>query len=150
MFGFLKKNKDLDDENVKEYLVTGRTRFVCDENLFAGLACAVHFQKDGLRFVFDETEFFIDYSRIVSCGKFKNTKSDIRKAMDSGVLSEAVMSSSGFLAGGFYTLSNTAKEFLFLKYKDEKNEKVIHTFLLVYNTGVDIALAIIKRKASKA
>lgn len=150
MFGFLKKNKDLDDENVTEYLSSGRSRFVCDENLFAGLACTLHFEKDRIRFEFDETEFIVEYSRIVSCGKFKNTKSDIRKAMESGVLSEAVMSSSGFLAGGFYTLSNTAKEFLFLKYKDEKNEKVIHTFLLVYNVGVDLALAVIKRRASKA
>lgn len=150
MFGFGKKDNTSDsDGSSKELLVTKPARYVCDLNMFAGQTCALHFEKPGIRFVFEETERYIEYSRIVSCGKIKNTKSDIRKAMDTRVLSQAVMSSSGFLAGGFYTLENIAKEFLFIKFKDSKNDQVIHTFLLVYNSGVDRAISIIRKYAAK-
>ena len=43
------------------------------------------------------------------------------------------MSSQGFLAGGFYTLTNEAKVFLYIKFKDPDNVNIVHTFLAEYN-----------------
>lgn len=142
MFGFFKK----DDGST---IVKERVRYICDLNIFAGQTVTLRFLDDRIRLEFEEDEREIEYSRIVSCGKIKNVKSDIRRAMDENILSQAVLSSSGFAAGEFFTVTSQAKEFLFFKFQDSKNEKVIHTFLAVYNEGINKAIDLIRRKAGK-
>ena len=142
MFGFFKKEDGAT-------IVKERVRYICDLNIFAGQTVTLRFLDDRIRLEFEEDEREIEYSRITSCGKIKNVKSDIQRAMKENILSQAVLSSSGFAAGEFFTVTSQAKEFLFFKFQDSNNEKVIHTFIAVYNEGINRAIDLIRRKAKK-
>ena len=150
MFGFLKKNKEKEAPVLKEdddLLVKGKSRYVCTLNKYLSQECELHFKKDGLVCKFDDNdELVIMYDQISDCGKIDNTQADMKRAMDSKILSQNVMSSQGFLAGGFYTLTNDAKVFLYIKFKDELNVNIVHTFLVEFNDGVEKALKIMNRR----
>ena len=140
MFGFGKITPDKDGN----LLVTNKSRYVCDLNKYIGQSVVLKFKENHLIMVFDEDEIIMEYARIVSCGKIANTQVDINKAMESGVLPQSVLSSSGFINGGFYTLTNMAKLFFFFKFRDEEEENIIHTFLMEYNSGPDKAIKILR------
>ena len=150
MFGFLKKNKEKEAPVLKEdddLLVKGKSRYVCTLNKYLAQECELHFKKDGLVCKFEEgDELVIMYDQISDCGKINNTQADMKRAMDNKILSQNVMSSQGFLAGGFYTLTNDAKVFLYIKFKDELNVNIVHTFLVEFNDGVEKALKIMNRR----
>ena len=141
MFGFGKVKPDSEGN----LLVTKKARYVCDLNKYIGQSVVLKFREDHLLMVFDEDEIRMDYSRIVSCGKIGNTKVDIDRAMTSGVLPQSVLSSAGFINGGFYTLTNMAKLFFFFKFRDSEEENMIHTFLVEYNSGPDKAIKILRQ-----
>ena len=140
MFGFGKITPDKDGN----LLVSPKAKFVCDLNKYIGQSVTLTFKDDYLVMTFDEDEKIMEYARIVSCGKIANTKADINKAMESGVLPQSVLSSTGFVNGGFYTLTNMAKTFFFFKFRDEEEENIIHTFLMEYNAGPDKAIKILR------
>lgn len=143
MFGLFESKKITMDSD-GNLLVTKKSRYVCDLNKYIGQSVIIKFKEDHLLILLDEDEVRIDYSRIVSCGKIANTKQDIAKAMETGVLPQSVLSSSGFINGGFYTLTNMAKLFFFFKFRDSEEPNIIHTFLMEYNDGPDKAIKILR------
>ena len=73
-----------------------------------------------------------------------NTNFGIKEAMDKKILSPEVMQSPGFLAGNFYTLTNKARIFLYIKFEWDRGST--QTILLEYDKGSVKALKFIEKK----
>ena len=138
MFNFLKKKGN--DENVK--IRRENVSSICTSNKHTGRT-NMEFKSDCLIIEYETGIVSIPYKNIESCGKIINDKYGIKEAMDKKILSQAVFESKGFLAGNFYTLTNSAKLFLYIKYKDEVGSP--QTFLAEYDHGVDKAIRIIEK-----
>lgn len=149
MFSFLKKNKDNNDkkevDNVK--LRREQIRCVCTQNKYMSQRCTISFEENDLVLIYENGEERISYNNIESYGKIENSKYGIQEALNKKILTQGVMQSPGFLAGNFYTLTSSAKIFLYIKYKIENGS--IQTFLAEYNEGVEKAIKFIDKKMKR-
>ena len=141
MFGFLKKNDNEEDVKIKRENVSS----ICTSNKHTGRTNLI-FKEDCIEIIYETGVVEIEYSNIEACGQILNNKYGIKEAMDKKILSQGVFESKGFLAGNFYTLTNSAKSFLYIKYKDEGGPQ---TFLAEYNHGVDRAIRFIEKRRKK-
>ena len=148
MFNFFKKEKnESNDEEPVTKIKREDVRCICSLNKNLGMHCTMDFKDEYLKIIYETGEMEIYYKDIERCGKIVNSKYGIKEAMDKNILSQSVLQSKGFLAGNFYTLTNHAKEFLYIKFKDEKES--IQTFLAAYDSGVEKAIKFIEKKRNK-
>lgn len=137
MFDFLKKN---DSEVIRREDVD----CICTINQYPSRSCNIEFGEEIILIEFEEGNMEIPYSKIKSSGEFLNTDFGIKEAMDKKILSPEVMQSPGFLAGNFYTLTNKARIFLYIKFEWDRGS--IQTLLLEYDKGSTKALKFIEKK----
>ena len=148
MFDFLKKGKNENTEAEPSSKIKREdVRCICSLNKNLGMHCTMDFTEEYLKIIYETGEMEIYYKDIERCGKIINSKYGIKEAMDKNILSQSVLQSKGFLAGNFYTLTNHAKEFLYIKFRDENGS--VQTFLAEYNTGVEKAIKLINKKKNK-
>ena len=138
MFDFLKRNK----ENAGDKLRRENVNCICTLNKFPSKRCNVDFKEESIIIEYEDGNMEIPYSKIKSCGKIVNNEFGIKEAMEKNILSPDVMQSAGFLAGNFYTMTNNAIMFLYIKFEEERGS--IQTFLIEYNKGVDKAIKYIE------
>lgn len=139
MFDFLKKKENGENVKIKRENVSS----ICTSNKHTGRT-TIEFKEDCLLIIYETGIVEIPYVNIEACGQIINNKYGIKEAMDKNILSQAVLQSKGFLAGNFYTLTNSSKIFLYIKYKDDSN--ALQTFLVEYDHGVDKAIKIIEKQ----
>lgn len=141
MFDFLKKGKDSDKNinNNGSKLRRENVNCICTLNKYPSKRCNIDFGDEAIIIEYeDEDDMEIPYSKIKSCGKIVNNQYGIKDAMENNILSPDVMQSPGFLAGNFYTMTNTASMFLYIKFEEERGS--IQTFLVEYNNGIGKAI----------
>ena len=134
MFDFLKKNKE--DKNDK--LRRENVNCICTLNKFPSKRCNIDFGEESIIIEYEDGNMEIPYNKFRSCGKIVNNQFGIKEAMEKKILSPDVMQSPGFLAGNFYTMTNNAAMFLYIKFEEERES--IQTFLVEYNNGVGKAI----------
>ena len=128
MFDFLKKNKDNNEVIRRE-----NVDCICTLNQFPSKSCNIEFGEERILVEYEDGTMEIPYDKIKSCGEIINTEYGIKDAMDKKILSPEVMQSPGFLAGNFYTLTNKAKFFLYIKFEWDRGS--VQTLLLEYDKG---------------
>lgn len=135
MFDFLKKNKESSNGKLRRENVN----CICTLNKYPSKRCNIDFGDEAIIIEYEEEESMeIPYNKIKSCGKIVNNQFGIKEAMENKILSPDVMQSPGFLAGNFYTMTNSAVMFLYIKFEEERGS--IQTFLVEYNNGIGKAI----------
>ena len=142
MFGFGKKKKER-IVYVKEHL-----RYVWDINYYTTHFCDVQMEDDGLYIMLEDKITKIKWENITSCGRVDNTKHDVDYLINQKILSQATLSTPGFVVGEFYTFNEFAKTFLIIKFKDEEEQRAIHTLLLECNENSKKILKVITEKVT--
>ena len=138
MIDFFKKKEN--EESVK--ISRENVSSICTSNKHTGRTDII-FKDNCIQIKYETGIVEIPYCNIEDFGQITNNKYGIKEAMDKKILSQSVFESKGFLAGNFYTLTNSAKIFLYIKYKDETG--IIQTFLAEYDHGVDKAIKVIRK-----
>ena len=133
------------EEKSDDILVKEKVRCICTINKYLSQLCTLDFKKEYILFQYENGEMKVYYDNLISFGQIQNSEEGIKKAMDDKILSQSVLESTGFLAGNFYNLTNTAKTFLYLKFRMNDNNQV-HTFLAQYDDGVEKAIKLLTEK----
>lgn len=142
---FLSKLFGKKEEENTDILVKEKTRCICTINKYLSQLCTLDFKKEYILFKYDNGEMKVYYDNLISYGQIENSEDGIKKAMDDKILSQSVLESAGFLAGNFYTITNNAKIFLYLKFRLNDNNTV-HTFLAQYDKGIEKAIKLLDEK----
>lgn len=140
MFNFFKKKKT--EEEVTR-IKRENVDCICTLNKYLDQHCTIEFRNEYILIGYRDGEMKIYYDQIKECGKIINSKYGIQDAIDKNILSQSIFQSTGFLAGNFYTLTNKAKIFLYIKFTPEKSG--LQTFLAEYDNGVEKAINLIEK-----
>ena len=139
MFNFFKKKNEEEVTRISRENVD----CICTLNKYLDQHCNLEFKNEYILVGYQNGEMKIYYDQIKDCGKIINSKYGIQDAIDKNILSQSVFQSPGFLAGNFYTLTNKAKIFLYLKFVPENSG--VQTLLVEYDKGVEKALSLIEK-----
>jgi len=143
MFGFgKKKNKE------KIVYIKEKLRYVWDINYYTNHYCDIRMDDDGFYVILEDKIQRIPWENITSCGRIDNTRHDIDYLLETKILSQATLSTPGFVVGEFYTFNEFAKTFLIIKFKDEEENRAIHTLLLECNENSKKIVKVITEKVT--
>ncbi len=140
MFDFLKK-----DKNEKQEIRRESVNCICTLNKYDSRRCNLVFGTESIVIEFEDGMMEIPYDKLKRYGRIINDEYGVKDAMKNKILTPEVMQSPGFLAGNFYSFTNDARVFLYLKFEEERGS--IHTFLAEYNNGVDKVIRFIKKQS---